>query len=352
MNRELPGSERIISSMSLDSEESQEFSLRPQSFDEFVGQAQLKENLKIYIEAALKRGEAVDHVLLSGPPGLGKTTLAFLIAKSMGKKIYHTSGPALEKPGDLVGLLTKLEPGDILFIDEIHRISSVLEEHLYSAMEDYFLDIVLDSGPSARSVRLPISRFTLVGATTLDGKLSRPFRDRFQILGKLSFYEAEDLKRMVERSCELLGVKIDAAAGAKVAGCSRGTPRLVNRLLRRLRDFAQIKGDGHIDLKVCDDGLKQLGIDETGLDDMDRKILQAICKLKGQPIGLNTVSIIVGEDDDTVADVYEPFLIQQGLIIKTPRGRVATQEAYKLCQLPWPEVPLQDELNFGNSDEI
>jgi len=341
----------IIAPIVLDSDKNHEFTLRPQNFDEFVGQSQLKDNLTIYIEAAKKRQEALDHILLSGPPGLGKTTLAFLIAQEMGKNIYHSSGPALEKPGDLVGLLTKLEHGDILFIDEIHRISSVLEEHLYSAMEDYFLDIVLDSGPSARSVRLPIARFTLIGATTLDGKLSRPFRDRFQIMGKLSFYDNEDLQKMIKRSCQLLDFTIDDASGIRVASCSRGTPRLVNRLLRRLRDFAQIQSDGHVDINICNDSLKQLGIDSLGLDDMDRKILFTICRLKGQPIGLNTIAITVGEDDETISDVYEPFLIQQGFIIKTPRGRIATKLAYDVCGMSFNESGFQDEHQFNDNND-
>lgn len=320
--------DRLVTPLSVDHDSAQEATLRPGSFDEFVGQPALKSNLDVYITAALDRGEALDHVLLSGLPGLGKTTLAFLIAGAMGREIYHTSGPALEKPGDLVGLLTKLEEGDILFVDEIHRLSTVLEEHLYSAMEDFRLDIMIDSGPAARSVRLPLKTFTLVGATTQEGKLSRPFRDRFNILGKLDLYLPEELEPMIARSCSLLQVGIDPDAAVEVSRRSRGTPRIVNRILRRLRDFAQVDGSGSISVEVCRRGLERLGIDGRGLDDMDRRILQTLCRQQGTAVGLKTLAISVGEEEDTIADVYEPYLIQQGFLLKTPRGRVPTDAAF------------------------
>jgi Holliday junction DNA helicase RuvB len=337
--------------LSIENEMTDERSLRPATFDEFVGQSQLKKNMKTYIEAAMKRQEALDHILLSGLPGLGKTTLAFLIARMMNREIYHSSGPALEKPGDLVGLLTKLEEGDILFIDEIHRLSMVLEEHLYSAMEDYCLDIMLDSGPAARSVRLPLKRFTLIGATTQEGKLSRPFRDRFNILGKLELYAPEDLRQMIDRSCRLLEVSIDEAARDMVASRSRGTPRIVNRILRRLRDFAQVEGQGAIDTSICQMGLKQLGIDEKGLDLMDKKILQTLCRQQGIPVGLKTIAITVGEEEETIADVYEPFLVQQGFVLRTPRGRLATEAAYLHMNMPRGDASEPPSLPLFNSED-
>jgi holliday junction DNA helicase RuvB len=317
-------------SSSLSSKEKEvEKALRPISFEDFTGQDAILTNLEIFVKAAKLRGEALDHVLLHGPPGLGKTTLAHIISRELGSNLKMTSGPVLEKPGDLAGLLTNLEEGDVLFIDEIHRLSPVVEEYLYSAMEDYRIDIMLDSGPSARSVQISISPFTLVGATTRSGLLTSPLRARFGINCRLEYYDAELLKKILIRSAILLGVEIDEDAAYEIAYRSRGTPRIANALLRRTRDFAQIKGNGEISLEIAKFALNALQVDSNGLDEMDNKILLTIIdKFKGGPVGLTTIATAVGEDAGTIEEVYEPFLIMQGFLMRTPRGREATAKAF------------------------
>lgn len=306
-----------------------EKSLRPRALDEFIGQDKIRDNLQVFLQAALNRGETLDHVLLSGPPGLGKTTLAYIIAEEMNAQIRTTSGPALDKPAAIAGLLTNLEEGDILFIDEIHRLSPVVEEYLYSAMEDYAIDILIDSGPSARSVRLSLPPFTLIGATTRKGLLTAPLRARFGIDFRYDYYSAELLRQIVLRSAGLLKVDIDPSGAVELAKRSRGTPRIANRLLRRTRDFAEVKGDGRITAALADHALNALDVDSAGLDDMDARILLALMeKFGGGPTGLSTLAVAVSEDSGTLEEVYEPYLIQEGFMARTPRGRVATPRAY------------------------
>jgi Holliday junction DNA helicase RuvB len=304
--------------------------LRPLSFDDFAGQEQVIENLRIFVEAANMRGEALDHTLFHGPPGLGKTTLAHIIANELDTNIKVTSGPVLDKPGDLAGLLTNLGERDVLFIDEIHRLSPVIEEYLYSAMEDYKIDIMIESGPNARSVQINLEPFTLIGATTRSGLLTAPMRARFGISSRLHYYNTELLTHIVQRSSGILDVSNSMEAAIEIAGRSRGTPRIANALLRRVRDFAQIKGDGDIDIKIAKYALNALNVDKHGLDEMDNKILSTIIeKFKGGPVGISTLSTAVGENAETIEEVYEPFLIQEGFIMRTPRGREVTELAYK-----------------------
>ncbi len=316
---------------SLNSEEQQfEKALRPRLLEEFKGQPRLVENLRIFIQAARERGEALDHVLLHGPPGLGKTTLSHIISSELNSRIVITSGPVLEKPGDLAGLLTSLEEADVLFIDEIHRLNSVVEEYLYSAMEDYRIDIMIDSGPNARSIQLSLNQFTLVGATTRTGLLTAPLRARFGITCHLDYYDTETLRHIIIRSANILQVGITDDGAAEISRRSRGTPRIANALLRRVRDFAQVKGVGVVDLEIARFGLEALNVDEGGLDEMDNKILSAIIhKFKGGPVGISTIATAVGEEGGTLEEVYEPFLIMEGYIQRTPRGREATEKAYK-----------------------
>ena len=304
--------------------------LRPKTFEDFTGQKKVLDNLSVFVQAALKREEALDHVLLHGPPGLGKTTLANIISNELGSTIKLVSGPMLDKPGDLAGLLTNLAEGDVLFIDEIHRLSPVVEEYLYSAMEDYKIDIMIDSGPNARTVQIGLEPFTLIGATTRSGLLTSPLRARFGINCRLEYYDSELLHLIILRSAHLLDVPINEDAAFEIARRSRGTPRIANAILRRLRDFAQIKGDGTITMKVTNNALKALNVDENGLDDMDIKILTTIVdKFKGGPVGINTIATAVGEDAGTIEEVYEPFLIKEGFINRTQRGREATEQAYR-----------------------
>ena len=311
-------------------EKEQDNALRPLRFDDFAGQSKIVSNLRIFVEAARMRGESLDHVLLFGPPGLGKTTLSNIIANELGVGFKVTSGPVLDKPGDLAGLLTSLEDNDVLFIDEIHRLSPIVEEYLYSAMEDYRIDIMIDKGPSARTIQIDLNKFTLIGATTRSGLLTSPLRARFGINCHLEYYDAHILAGIVERSARLLGIHIDSKAAAEISRRSRGTPRIANALLRRARDFAQVKGNGAIDLEIARYALEALNIDTFGLDEIDNKLLSTIIdKFKGGPVGLNTIATAMGEDAGTIEDVYEPYLIKEGFIKRTPRGREATELAYK-----------------------
>jgi holliday junction DNA helicase RuvB len=322
--------ERPISDVLTKPDAALEMTLRPAVFDDFTGQAKVRERLEIAVQAARQRGEAIDHVLLSGPPGLGKTTLANIIAKAMGSSLKSTSGPTIEKAGDLAGLLTNLDEGDVLFIDEIHRLQKTIEEYLYPAMEDFKLDIIIDQGPNARSVRLNLPKFTLIGATTRSGLLSAPLLTRFGIRERLDYYHAEQIQKIVVRAARLLNIEIDPQGAMEIARRSRGTPRISNNLLRRVRDYAQVRGDGHIDIAIADKALAILEIDENGLDEMDKRILETIIvKFGGGPVGVNSLAVAVGEEADTLEEVYEPYLIMEGYLNRTPQGRIATEASYK-----------------------
>jgi len=321
--------DRLVTAARVDEDAQYEAGLRPRRLDEYIGQDRIRENLHVAITAAKQRGEPLDHVLLHGPPGLGKTTLAHVIANEMGVQVKATSGPAIEKPGDLVGIVTDLKASEVLFIDEIHRMSPVIEEILYPALEDYEVDIVIGQGPGARTVKVPVERFTLIGATTRTGLLTSPLRSRFGISHRLEFYTPTDLEEIVRRSAKILGVPIDAPAAAEIARRARGTPRIANRLLRRVRDYAQVRASGTITLEVAHAGLKLLEVDEHGFDDVDRKLLRTIIdKFGGGPVGLGTIAAAISEEKDAIEDIYEPFLIQIGFLDRTPRGRVATPLAY------------------------
>lgn len=327
---------RIVSTEMTGEDNEVEVSLRPKIFEDYIGQEKVKEMLKVYIDAAKGRGDSLDHVLLYGPPGLGKTTLSGIIATEMGVNFRVTSGPAIEKQGDLAAILTNLAPGDVLFIDEIHRLSRSIEEILYPAMEDYVLDIIIGKGPAARSIRVPLPKFTLVGATTRAGQLTTPLRDRFGVLLRLELYKAEELATIIKRSASLLEVAIDDEGALEIASRSRGTPRIANRLLKRVRDYAQVKGDGTITLEIARTALEALEIDYLGLDNIDRKILETIIKFyNGGPVGLETLSATIGEESITIEDVYEPYLMQIGFLSRTPKGRCVTRLAYDHLGLPY-----------------
>ena len=322
--------DRIISDVLTKPDAALEMTLRPSAFSDFTGQPKVKERLEIAVEAAKQRKEPIDHILLSGPPGLGKTTLANIIARAMGTSLKATSGPTIEKAGDLAGLLTNLEEGDVLFIDEIHRLQKTIEEYLYPAMEDFKLDIIIDQGPNARSVRLNLPRFTLIGATTRSGLLTSPLLTRFPVRERLDYYDAEQLRKIVVRSAQLLNIDVDEHGATQIARRSRGTPRIANNLLRRVRDYAQVRADGRVTADIADRALAMLEIDENGLDEMDKRILEAvIVKFEGGPVGVNSLAVAVGEEPDTLEEVYEPYLIMEGFLKRTPQGRVATELSYR-----------------------
>ena len=336
--------EKIIAPEVQDGEESVEQVLRPQVLDEYIGQESVKDQMNIFIEAAKKRNEAMDHVLIFGPPGLGKTTLAHVIANELGVNLKHTSGPAIEKPGDLAAILTNLEERDVLFVDEIHRLSSVVEEILYPALEDYQLDLVIGEGPSARSIKLDLTRFTMIGATTRAGLLTSPLRDRFGISQRLDFYKVDEITKIVNRSSGILGVEIDQLGSEQIASRSRGTPRIANRLLRRARDYCEVKGDGRINADLVNDAMNLMEVDINGFDYLDRKFLTAIIdKFDGGPVGIDAIASAIGEERGTVEDLIEPFLIQGGFLIRTPRGRMASAKTYEHFGIKPPKEIIQQE---------
>jgi Holliday junction DNA helicase RuvB len=344
--------DRIISGKPQERDRSMDTDLRPKRLSDYIGQDRLKENLRIFVAAARGRGEPLDHVLFYGPPGLGKTTLAHIIANEMGTNLKVTSGPAIERPGDLASLLTNLSKGDVLFIDEIHRLGKAVEEVLYPAMEDFALDLIIGKGPSARSVRLKLPRFTIAGATTRLALMTSPLRGRFGVVYRLDFYDAASMEQIVIRSAGILGVRLSSDGAQEIARRSRGTPRVANRLLRRVRDYAEVRAAGEITLRVAHEALGLLDVDDLGLDEVDRRVIRAIIeKFSGGPVGLDTIAACISEEPDTIMDVYEPYLIQMGFLGRTPRGRVATRRAYEHLGIPRPDVPTLQPGLFSNNDD-